>query len=64
MNLYKNLSILKNDSSLIVILVLFSAVIRIPIVIILGDTHLDNEWGTLLYNLINHKTKFCFMNHK
>ncbi len=56
MNLYKNLSILKNENNLIFILVLFSVVIRIPVVILLGDTHLDNEWGTLLYNLINHKT--------
>ena len=56
MNLYKNISILQNENNLIIILFLFSALIRMPVVIILGDTHLDNEWGTLLYNLINHNT--------
>ena len=56
MNLYKNISILQNENNLIIILFLFSALIRVPVVIILGDTHLDNEWGTLLYNLINHNT--------
>jgi len=56
MNLYKNISILQNENNLIIILFLFSALIRVPVVIILGDTHLDNEWGTLLHNLINHNT--------
>jgi len=56
MNLYKNVEILKNENYLIFILILFSALIRIPAVIILGDTFLENEWGVLLYNLINHNT--------
>jgi len=56
MNLFKNIEILKNENNLMLLLFLFSALIRIPIVIIFGDTHLDNEWGTLLYNLINYQT--------
>jgi len=56
MNLFKNIEIQKNENNLILLLFLFSASIRVPIVILLGDTHLENEWGTLLYNLINYKT--------
>ena len=56
MNLYKNIEILGKENYLILILILFSVLIRIPVVIFLGDAHLDNEWGTLLYNLVNHKT--------
>ena len=56
MNLYKNIEILGKENYLILILIIFSILIRIPVVIFLGDSHLDNEWGTLLYNLVNHKT--------
>ena len=56
MNLYKNIEILGKENYLILILILFSILIRIPVIIFLGDTHLDNEWGTLFHNLVNHKT--------
>ena len=56
MNLYKNIVELRNENYLISILVLFSALIRVPVTLILGDTSLENEWGILLYNLINHQT--------
>ena len=56
MNLFKNIEIKKKESNLLLLLFSFSFLIRIPVVIFLGDTHLDNEWGKLLYNLINYKT--------
>ena len=56
MNLYKNIVELRNENYLISILVLFSALIRVPVTLILGDTALENEWGILLYNLINYQT--------
>jgi len=56
MNLFNNILIVKNENYLILILVLFSALIRMPIVIVMGDTTLENEWGVLLYNLVNHQT--------
>jgi hypothetical protein len=56
MKLFNNISILKNESYLISILILFSALLRMPVVIVMGDTTLENEWGVLLYNLINHQT--------
>jgi len=56
MNLYNSIPALKNESYLILILVLFSALIRMPVVMVMGDTTLENEWGVLLYNLINHQT--------
>ena len=52
-----NYQYLKKKETLIVIwLVLFSAFIRIPIILILGDTNLENEWGILVNNLIEHGT--------
>jgi hypothetical protein len=56
MNLFKNIEILKKENNLMLLLFLFSALIRIPIVLIFGDTQFDNEWGILLYNLINYQT--------
>ena len=39
----------------IFLLIVFSALIRIPVIIIFGDTNLENEWTQLANNLINHK---------
>ena len=38
----------------LVLLMLFSALIRIPVILIYGDTSLENEWGLLVNNLIKH----------
>ena len=52
-----NYQYLKRKEILIVILLfLFSVAIRIPIILIFGDTNLENEWGILVNNLIYHGT--------
>ena len=38
------------------LLILFSVVLRIPVILIWGDTNLENEWGILVNNLILHET--------
>ena len=45
---------IKNEILLIVLLFFISVAIRVPIIIIFGDTNLENEWATLFNNLINH----------
>ena len=47
---------LKDETLLPVLLIIFSFLVRIPIIIIFGDVTVENEWGPLLYNLVNHKT--------
>ena len=47
---------LKQENLLLILLIIFSFLIRIPVIIFLGDTSVENEWEFLLYNLINHKT--------
>ena len=57
MLLYNYLKLKNNKGSfLLILLFFFSLFARIPIIIILGDTTLENEWGAMLYNLINHNT--------
>ena len=57
MFLYNYLKFKNNKETLIIILLFFfSLFARIPVILILGDVTLDNEWGILLYNLINHNT--------
>ena len=46
----------KNEIYTLFLLVLFSIFARIPAIFIFGDTNLDNEWGVLVNNLINHGT--------
>ena len=47
---------LKNKEIYILIfLFLFSFLIRIPAIFILGDTSLANEWKDIVNNLIEHK---------
>jgi len=45
----------KKEIFLVLLLILFSAVVRIPVIIILGDSNLENEWLQLVNNLIDHK---------
>ena len=45
----------KKEIFLVILLILFSAVARIPVIIIFGDANLENEWLQLVNNLIDHK---------
>ena len=47
---------LKQETLLLILLIIFSFLVRIPIIIIFGDPTIENEWEPLLYNLVNHKT--------
>ena len=55
MQLNNFLEFKKRETLLLILLFLFSFLARIPIIIIFGDTAIENEWTWLLYNLINHK---------
>jgi len=46
----------RKEIPIVILLFLFSVAIRIPIILIFGDTNLENEWGILVNNLINHGT--------
>ena len=48
-------SLKKKEILLVFLLVLFSVTVRVPVVIILGDANLENEWLQLVSNLINNK---------
>jgi len=56
MYLNDNQYLKRKEVPVVIMLVLFSAVIRIPIILIYGDTSLENEWDILVNNLINHGT--------
>ena len=53
-NIYKLFG--KKETLIVIFLVLFSITVRIPIILLFGDTSLENEWGPLVSNLINHQT--------
>ena len=54
---FNNNQYLKRKENLVILLlILFSATVRIPVILIYGDAHLENEWGILVNNLINHGT--------
>tara|TARA_B110000438_G_C15746318_1_gene620912 strand:+ start:34 stop:1251 length:1218 start_codon:yes stop_codon:yes gene_type:complete len=54
---FNNYKLLRKKETLVVFfLILFSIVVRIPVILIFGDTNLENEWGPLVNNLINHGT--------
>ena len=55
MQLNNFLEFKKKETLVLILLFLFSFLARIPVIIILGDTVIENEWNWLLYNLINHK---------
>ena len=46
----------KKERTAILFLFLISFFSRIPGIFLVGDTHLDNEWGMLVNNLIAHNT--------
>ena len=56
MYLNDNQYLKRKEVPVVIMLVLFSAVIRIPIILIYGDTSLENEWGILVTNLIINGT--------
>jgi len=45
----------KKERLFLLSLFTISIIIRIPVVLITGDTSLENEWAILVNNLINHK---------
>ena len=57
MLLHNYLKFKNNKGSLLIILLFFSSLFaRIPVILILGDVTLENEWGVMFYNLVNHNT--------
>jgi len=44
----------KKETAALISLILLSVIIRIPIILIFGDTSLEHEWKTLVNNLIEH----------
>ena len=44
----------KKETLVLFFLILFSVLVRIPVILIFGDTSLDHEWGLLVDNLISH----------
>ena len=52
-----NYQYLKNKETVkLVLLILFSLLIRIPVILIFGDSSLEHEWAVLVNNLIVNKT--------
>ncbi len=52
-----NYQYLKNKETVkLILLILFSLLIRIPVILIFGDSNLENEWGVLVNNLIINQT--------
>ena len=47
---------LKNETTITLLLIIFSFVVRVPIIFIFGDAGIENEWTPLLSNLVNYKT--------
>ena len=46
----------KNETFILFSLILFSALVRIPVILMYGDSSLENEWRVLANNLKNHGT--------
>ena len=55
MYLNNYLDIKNKEIFTIFLLIIFSVLIRIPVIIIFGDTNLENEWIQLVNNLTNHR---------
>lgn len=52
---FNNYQFLKNkETLLLILLILISVLVRIPVILILGDTSLENEWQHLVHNLVTH----------
>ena len=45
---------IKKETLSLIILFLFSVLLRIPVILLYGDTSLENEWGVIFNNLIQH----------
>ena len=45
---------IKKETLTLILLFLFSVLIRIPIVLIYGDKSLENEWEIMVNNLVNY----------
>jgi len=53
---FHNLIKINNKETFLILLLFFLSIfLRIPIILIFGDTTIEHEWNPLLYNLINHK---------
>ena len=51
----KNFQYLKNkETKFLLLLISLSVLIRIPVILIYGDTNIDNEWKEIVNNLIYH----------
>ena len=46
----------KNETFILVLLIAISIFTRIPVILLFGDTSLENEWEVLVDNLIVHGT--------
>ena len=46
----------KTQNTKFILLIFLSILIRIPVILIYGDTSLENEWKVLVNNLIINKT--------
>ena len=46
----------KNETFILVLLIAISIFTRIPVILLFGDTSLENEWKVLVDNLIVHGT--------
>ena len=44
----------KKESFILIFLILISLFVRIPVILIFGDNHLENEWKTIVENLVRH----------
>ena len=55
MNFNNYLQSKNKEKFILILLVLLSIIIRIPVILILGDANLENEWLQLANNLIDHK---------
>ena len=56
MFLHNSLNLRKQKSTFLVLLFFISVLVRIPVILIYGDTTIENEWNPLLDNLVNHGT--------
>ena len=43
------------ETIMLMLIILFSFLIRIPVILIYGDTSLENEWKIIVENLVEHK---------
>ena len=46
----------KRESFLILLLFFLSFLVRVPVILTLGDVEIENEWTVLLNNLVHHNT--------